>query len=97
MIFKSTCLTVSNKCSFCQTDLLQKLIHCIRDTIKQAVHILFLFQECLNLSVDKVRLSLKHASIVRDLENLETSKREQSHSMQDLEVRHCFLKNFELI
>uniref|UniRef100_K1QNC5 Structural maintenance of chromosomes protein 5 n=1 Tax=Magallana gigas TaxID=29159 RepID=K1QNC5_MAGGI len=42
-------------------------------------------KECLNLSVDKVRLSLKHASIVRDLENLENSKREQSHSMQDLE------------
>lgn len=45
-------------------------------------------KECLNLSIDKVRLSLKHASIVRDLESLENSKREQSHSMQDLEREH---------
>ncbi|XP_078313053.1 structural maintenance of chromosomes protein 5-like [Crassostrea virginica] len=42
-------------------------------------------KECLNLSIDKVRLSLKHASIVRELESLENTRREQSHSMQDLE------------
>ena len=40
----------------------------------------------MNLSIDKVRLSLKHASIVRELESLENTRREQSHSMQDLEV-----------
>ncbi|XP_061164858.1 structural maintenance of chromosomes protein 5-like [Saccostrea echinata] len=42
-------------------------------------------KECLSLSIRKVRLSLKHASIVRDLQNLEDAKREQSHSLQDLE------------
>lgn len=45
----------------------------------------------MNLSIDKVRLSLKHASIVRDLESLENSKREQSHSMQDLEVNKAWV------